>query len=56
MGEKLHGVERNPGVGSVGARDGREGLLRGAGAQAAAFGGGGGGAAGLGGDERVGEH
>ena len=56
MGEKLHGVERNPGVGSVRARDGREGLLRGAGAPAAAFGGGGGGAAGLGGDERVGEH
>ena len=36
VGEKLHGVERNPGVGSVGARDGREGLLRGAGAPAAA--------------------
>jgi len=25
VGEKLHGVERNPGVGSVGARDGRSG-------------------------------
>jgi len=25
VGEKLHGVERNSGVGSVGARDGRSG-------------------------------
>ena len=25
MGEKLHGVERNSGVGSIGARDGRSG-------------------------------
>ena len=36
MGEKLHDVERNPGVCSVGARGGRKGLLRGAGAPAAA--------------------
>jgi hypothetical protein len=53
VGEKLHGVERNPGVGSFGARDGWEGLLRGEQRPAAAFGGGGGGAAGLGGDEWV---
>ena len=59
MGEKLHGVERNPGVGSVGARGGREGLVRGAGAPVAAVGGGGGGSggpAGLGSGEGVGEH
>ena len=43
VGEKLHGVEMNPRVGSVLARGGREGLLRGAGAPAATVGGGGGG-------------
>ena len=36
VGEKLQGVERNLGVGSVGARGGRKGLLRGAGDPAAA--------------------
>jgi len=56
VGEKLHGVVRNPGVGSFGARDGREGLLRGEQWPAAVFGSGGGGAAGLGGDEWVKEH
>ena len=56
MGEKLHGVERNPGVCSVGARGGRKGLLRGAGAPAAAVCGGGDGPAVLGGGERVGEN
>ena len=35
MGAKLHGVERNQEVCSVGARGGRKGLLRGAGAPAA---------------------
>ena len=56
MGEKLHGVERNLGVCSVGARGGRKGLLRGARAPAAAFGGGGGGPVARGDGEGVGEH
>ena len=43
-------------MGSFGARDGREGLLRGEQRPAAVFGSGGGGAAGLGGDEWVREH
>ena len=56
MGEKLHGVERNPGVCSVGARVGRKGLLRGAGAPTAAVCGSGGGPAVLGGGELVREN